>query len=103
MVVNNNTTNCKETTMKSMQSPFVKLRQQKGLSQGQFTLLLRCSKALLSDLERGLVEMSPRIKQALSDLGVDVDRFEEEHKAFVEHRREELRRQFMGKGDEKAK
>lgn len=78
-----------------MDSPFIELREKKNMIQGQFAMLLDCSKSLLSDLERGLVDISPRIKENLSKLGIDSNEFEKKHKEYVENKKEELRKQFM--------
>jgi len=84
--------------MEVLKSPIRGLRESKGMIQGDFALLIGCSKTHLSDIERGFADLTPRILEGLEKLGLEnLDEIIRKQKDFVNQKIIGLLKDFKNK------
>lgn len=69
-----------------MQSPVKNLREMLKLSQTQLANLCGISQAEISQIENGLYELHPKLKEFFSNILNDLSEVEKNHKEFMKER-----------------
>lgn len=80
--------------MDEVKSPLLELRKERGMKQGQLAILIGCSKGHLSDLEKGYADLRPEIIESLGNLGLDGNEVAQQHREYMEWKKDELKRAF---------
>ena len=73
-----------------MENPIRRLRRQLNLSRCDLAAAAGENYNYFSQMERGEVRLSQRVRDALAELGVDVDAFVREHEKFWADRRKAI-------------
>lgn len=81
-----------------MQNPIKTLRQQRGLTQRELSLLLDLAAMQVSQYEVGALRPSKRVLKALEELfGVDQEELKKQLDAYYESRKQEIKEKLKVK------
>jgi transcriptional regulator with XRE-family HTH domain len=78
-----------------MISPLLAIRQELGLSQDEFALLVAEWPPTISQIERGARKPTKRLLRTLAELGFDIANIQQEHTEFVKWKRERIFRELQ--------
>ena len=81
--------------MRVPRSPVKQIREKLRLSQTQFAAAVGVSKGHMSEVEAGIAPLGKKLKLFLEKLSVDVETVEEEHKDFMNCKRQQYRDEAM--------
>ncbi|MBN2015911.1 helix-turn-helix domain-containing protein [Candidatus Dojkabacteria bacterium] len=83
-------------------SPVRELRQNLGINQSEFAMILGCSSTFLYKIENGLVPLSPRIVGALLEIDADAaENIAQKYEEYMKQKKEEIKDRIKAKKSEK--
>lgn len=77
-----------------IQSPIIRIRMLKGLTQSEMAVVLRVSRTTVSDMEEGSAEINESSQEGLTGLGFNGAEIAKEQEEFIEKRRAWLLKRF---------